>query len=750
MHIRSSHYVNGIRKKRAALALLAFLIAACILLINILRLDLFAYDEYKDKAYDQITTTSRLKAERGNIYDANMNVLATTKTTWRIFVSPKAIANHRRMTGEDVSDKIAAGVCEIFSLEYKTVKDKLGKSTVLDATIEAAATDEEYERLLDYVRKNELEDFIFAEAQSARYYPMGTLAAHVLGFTGSDNQGLYGLEYSYNSTLSGVDGYYLYAKDANGNPMPGSYNTLEAAKNGNSIVTTIDAYIQSELESQLAAIVENHSVTNRATGIVMDTKTGAILAMATSSPFDPNSPFELDELSLSRLSSSGYAEDSSEYKKLKSELMQIMWSNKAVSETYEPGSTFKIVTVAAALDSGAAKFTDKFSCSGYHSVGGYRIKCHKTTGHGSSFSLAYGLQMSCNPTMMQIAERTGAETFYSYVEKFGYFEETGIDLPSEAGTIFHKPDAIGSTELATASFGQRFKVSIIGQLTAIAAVANGGYLVTPYVVDRVIDENGNIVVQNGTEIKRQVISKEVAAEIAAVLEAGVSGEGGAKNAYVDGYAVAAKTGTSQKFDVLDANGNSYLRIGSTVAFAPSDGAGIAAIIVVDEPQSQVKYGATVAAPYISALLTNVLPYLEYERSGEAQSFEVESYVGLNVNSAKSSLSDSGISYEIIGDGSVILGQTPAAGIDIAISEGKVYLYTDERSTERITVPELIGLSAGEAARLAAGAGLNISLSGVRDMTRDCVRVVSQSLPPGAKVARGEAIVLTLMRTDFED
>ena len=408
------------------------------------------------------------------------------------------------------------------------------------------------------------------------------------------------------------------------------------------------------------------------------------------------------------------------------------------------------MTVAAALDSGVADFDDTFSCHGYHTVGGWRIKCHKTTGHGSGFSLAYGLQMSCNPTMMQIAERIGAEAFYSYVEKFGYLEKTGIDLPSEAGSIFHSPDAIGSTELATASFGQRFKVSIINQLTAIAAVANGGYLVTPYVVDSIIDPSGNIVEKRSAQIKRQVISSDVAAEIAAVLEAGVSGDGGAKNAYVNGYQVAAKTGTSQKFDILDANGNSYLRIGSTVAFAPSDESGIAMIIVVDEPQTQVKYGSTVAAPYVSALLTKILPYLEYARSGESIDAEVGSYVGMNVNSAKRELENSGISYEVIGDGAVVLSQVPTAGIDIIRSVSRVYIYTDESAKPTVTVPELTGLSAAEANKLAADAGLNIRISGVKDFGRECIKIVSQSIPPGALVDRGEAIELLALRTDFED
>lgn len=747
----SSEYKKRTRTdRRCAIALWAFLTAACVLLINILRLDLFAYSKYKDKTYDQITTTSKLKAERGNIYDTNMNLLATTRTTWRVFVSPKAIANYEKDTGVKISERISLGISDIFAIDYDTVYGKVSNSAVLDATIEKAASEAEYETLIKFIEANDLSNFIFTEAQTARYYPSGTLAAHTLGFTGSDNQGLYGLEYYYNSTLSGTDGYYLYAKDANANPMPDSYTDVVDPVSGNNLVTTIDSYIQSELEAQLSTIVKNHSVTNRACGIVMDTKTGAILAMATSSPFNPNSPFILDELSQYKLESSGFAEGSKEYNALKSELMQVMWSNKAVSETYEPGSTFKIVTVAAALDSGAADFEDRFSCNGYHSVGGWRIKCHKTTGHGSNFTLAYGLQMSCNPTMMQIAERTGAETFYSYVQKFGYLEKTGIDLPSEAGTIFHSPDAIGSTELATASFGQRFKVSIINQLTAIAAVANGGYLVTPHVVDKITDQNGNVIKEIGTEIKRQVISKEVAAQIARVLEEGVSGDGGAKNACVTGYEVAAKTGTSQKFDILDENGNSYLRIGSTVAFAPSDESGIAVIIVVDEPQSQVKYGSTVAAPYVSALLSKILPYLEYEREIADPDFTVGKYIGMNVNSVKKELSDVGIDFEIIGNGNVVLAQVPSAGINVTVSLSKLYIYTEESNTEHATVPDLIGMSATEANKALSAVGLNVRILGVHEENKNYIKVVGQSLPPGTRVRRGEVIEITVLRTDFED
>ena len=463
-------------RRRSIAVLLSFTVIASFLLFNVFRLDFFLYNYYREKAFDQITTTSNLLAERGEIYDANMNLLATTKTTWRVFVSTKEIKKASKRGGVDYAEIIARGMADIFSLDQAAVYKKITNTSQLDVTIVKSADEDEYGKVIKLILEKGLENLVGTEAQSSRYYPEGTLAAHVLGFTGSDNQGLYGLEYSYNSLLRGKDGYYTYAKDAAGNAMPGEYGGICQATDGYSIVTTIDTFVQEQLESQLELIRINHSVQNRVCGIVMDTATGAILAMATSSPFDPNSPFTLDAQSLEKLNNSGFIEGSDEYKQYKNELMQIMWSNKAVSETYEPGSTFKIITVSAALDLGVASTSDTFSCNGYHTVGGWRIKCHKVTGHGSGFSLAYGLQMSCNPTMMTIAERIGSESFYSYVEKFGYFEKTGIDLPSEASTIFHTLENMGTTELATASFGQRFKVSIISQLTAIAAVANGGKL----------------------------------------------------------------------------------------------------------------------------------------------------------------------------------------------------------------------------------------------------------------------------------
>ena len=732
-------------RKRVALILTALLLFLAYLLANLFKLQILLNTYYRNKVYDQITTSSKMKADRGDIYDRNMNLLATTKTSWRIFISTRDIKKAEKEKGRNYTDIISSGLGEILGIDKAALKEKIKNSSVLDVTVKKSATEDEYEAALKFTVEKGLEGLIFFEAQSTRNYPEGTLLAHVLGFTGSDNQGLYGLEYYYDEYLSGTDGYYLYAKDANGNALATEYSTYVSPTPGASLVTTIDSYVQSELESQLESAVINHSVTGRATGIVMDITTGAILGMATSSPFNPNNPYILDDKSQQKLDDSGHDENATEYKALKKELLEIMWSNKAISEAYEPGSTFKIVTVAAALDSGLADINDHFSCSGYHTVGGWRIKCHKVTGHGSGFTLAYGLQMSCNPTMMKLAERIGADTFYSYVDAFGYLEKSGIDLPSEASTIFHKQSALGATELATASFGQRFKVSVINQLCAVAAVANGGKLVTPYVVERIVSHDGEVIYEHDTEIKRTVIAESVAKTVSEVLEGGVSGEGGAKNARVDGYLIAAKTGTSQKFDVLDENGNSYLRIGSTVAYNIDEKGGIATIIVVDEPQSNVKYGSVVAAPYVSSLLESILPYLEYASTNDINEIAVPNTVGLSVTAATNLLKESELSYAVIGNGEFVLSQTPTQDDKISSRNTTVILYTEE-ITEYVNVPSLIGMEISEASRLCIELGLNIRLSG----SIDGGNVIYQSLPYGARVKKGTVITLKSLIEDFED
>ncbi len=745
--IRKTHD-SALTRKRILKTSVAFTVFLSYLIFNLFLLQFVNYAHYKDKVFDQITTSSSLKAKRGNIYDANMNLLATDKTVWRIFVSSREIKKQEKNSGKVYTDIISRGLCEILNLDYASVHKKISNSNVLDITIKKSATEQEYAKVIEFIKAGNLESMLFTEAQTSRYYPEGTLGAHVLGFTGTDLQGLYGLEYSYDDILKGADGYYLYAKDANGNALPNEYASFIPAKDGYSVVTTLDSYLQEKLEEQLETIRINHSVENRVTGIVMDTKSGAILAMATSSPFDPNSPYELDAISQIKLDTSGFSVGSDEYKAYRKSLLESMWANKAVSETYEPGSTFKIVTVSSALDAGAAKTSDTFSCHGYLSVGGWNIRCHKAGGHGSGFDLGYGLQMSCNPTMMTVAERLGAEKFYEYVERFGYFEKTGIDLPSEAGTIFHELDAIGTTELATASFGQRFKVSIIRQLTSIAAVANGGALVTPYVVEKVIDSEGNVISEHKSDSERRVISESVAKTVSEILEKGVSGNGGAKNAAVEGYLIAAKTGTSQKFDILDENGNSYLRIGSTVAYSISDDGGIAMIIVVDEPTSSVKYGSVVAAPYVSAFLTEALPYLNYSKEGETSHVRISDYVGTAVADATKDLKKIGISYEIVGSGSSVIRQTPSGDEAFLRNNSKVILYTDDKNSLYSVVPRVTGMSIEEANRLIINAGLNLRIK--NPTGHGGATVIYQSVNEGAVLPKNSVIELEIIYLDFED
>lgn len=743
--------IKSTTKTRLTAILLLFFIFASYLFFSILRLDIFGYDYYKNKAYDQITTTSKLKAERGCIYDNNMNILATSNTSWRIFVSTRDIKSAQKNTGIDYCRLIANGLAPILNLDQERLYKKLTESSVLDVTIKQSASEDEYNGVLDFIKKNSLERLVFTEAETTRYYPNGTLAAHTIGFTGSDNQGLYGLEYYYDDILSGTEGYYVYAKDAGGRALDTEYSDYFPAENGYSIITTIDSYVQSELEAIIEEARINHGAENRVCGIVMNTNTGAILAMATTSPFDPNDPFTLDKQSQNKLNTSGLLPGTDEYNAYKTDLMQKMWSNKAVSETYEPGSTFKIITVSAALDLGVVNENSRFSCVGYQQIGGWRIKCHKTTGHGSGFDLAYGLQMSCNPCMMTISQKMGSNAFYDYVERFGYFEKSGIDLPSEASTIFHKEENIGPTELATASFGQRFKVSIINHLTAISAVANGGRLITPYLVEKTIDENGRIISEKEPDYKRQVVSSKVANSVSKILIDGVSGNGGAKNAGVSGYDIAAKTGTSQKFDILDENGNSYLRIGSTVAYAINGDSGLSMIIVVDEPTSNVKYGSVVAAPYISKLMEKILPYYEYKSSAEEVNTTVENYIGMNIATAKAKLEKLKIPYEIIGNGSTVIKQTPTGGDVITVALSKIILYTSADSEDMVEIPNFLGLTTLEAIKAASKAGLNIKLSGMSATVPDTLDVViEQSIPCGTKVKRGSVIELRAIHQEFND
>lgn len=749
---------------RCIAVLSLFLCATVILSLVLFKMEFFDYDAYQKKVIDQITVGSSLTANRGVIYDSAGNVLATNKTTWRVFISPVDIKTDRKNTKNDKSELIARGLSEILGIDYDTVFAKTQKTSTLDQTIKKEVDEEAKNRVLSFISENSLDSMVHIEASSKRYYPYGDFASHIIGFTGSDNQGLFGLESSYDKYLCGKNGRYIYTKDAKGNQLPLEYISYEEALNGADIHTTIDMYIQRTLEEHIEKALAETGAKNRITGIVMNVNDGSVLGMATGPSYNLNSPYELDNLSLKKLEGSGYAQGSEEYNALKASLLYTMWNNKAISEIYEPGSTFKVITASIAIDSGAVKESDRFDCIGYYKIGGYRISCHKKTGHGHGITFGYGLQQSCNPTMMQATARVGARKFYDYYTSFGYLDKTGIDLPSEAKGIFHTYEGLGTTELATASFGQRFKVSPITHLRAIAAAANGGYLVIPHLVDSITDSKGNIIYSFDNSDKKQVISSQTSDTVSRILEEGVSGDGGARNAGVKGYKIAAKTGTSQKFD--DSTGkDTGNRIGSCVAFAPSENTEIAIIFIVDEPTCFSKYGSMVAAPYISSMMSKILPYLGYEKdysliSDDYRTATVGNYVGEDVAAAVEKVKSLGLICYVNGKQvngqtklvGTVASQTPVATSELESKDGAVYLYTgDYTVSETVSVPNVIGKTLAEANVMLTNAGFNIKISGAGSLSLDGnVTVASQSLIAGLEAVRGEVIILTLLYDDGED
>lgn len=728
-------------------------IVFAILLIRIFLIQTVSFEKYQAKVLDQITTESPVSANRGKIYDRNGNVLATNITTYRVFVSPSGIQSAQADLKEgdktDYADLISTGLSELLNVSYQEVYRQITEYTkYLDRTIQRKVDEDTADLVREYIDEHDLQTMIYLEAQSTRYYPYDTLAAHMIGFTSNDGEGLYGLEYQYDEYLKGTDGYYIKARDSYGNEMPNDYASYIEAVDGYNLQTTIDTTIQSFLEEQLEKTVADHAVQNRACGIVMDVKSGAVLAMATSSPFNLNNPWQLDSLSEQTLANSGYAAGSDDYADLQRTLLTEMWSNKAVTESYIPGSTFKIITSAMALEEVKDSMPNTVTCSGHKTVLGQTIHCHKVQGHGS-ISFAQGLQQSCNVWFMTLGELLGIDTYNRYVTAFGYKEKTGIDLPGEGNSIFASANNMTALDLVIYAFGQNFNVTPIQQITAISAVANDGVLMTPYIVEQVTDNAGNVIYQHEAEVKRQVVSASVCQTISEILEEGVAGDGGAKNAYVAGYRVAAKTGTSEK---KGANAKEDDYICSTVAYAPADDPEIAIIIIVDEPTKGVLYGSTVAAPYVADALGNILPYLgvepKYTEAEEARrAVSVPYCKGLTLAEAKQKIEAMGLNYTVIGntdDSAAVTAQTPNAYVKVEKLSGRVVLYVgDGVQTEYVEVPNVIGMNAQQANGMLVGAGLNVRILGSSELWSSTVTTVTvQSYTEGERVKRGTVVTLT--------
>ncbi|MBR6709465.1 MAG: PASTA domain-containing protein [Clostridia bacterium] len=763
--------LDGRVRRNAAVVIVLFVLGFAVLSLRVLALQVGDYERYQQKVIDQLTRESKINATRGDIYDTNMEVLATNVTVWRVFISPRDIAAAEKerleaiakggKAAEGVSDipqaeLIAEGLAEILSVSADTVLTLSEDITKLDKTVARNVDEELAVQVRKFIAEHGLQTQIYLEAGTKRAYNYDNLAAHVLGFTGTDGNGLFGLEKKYDEQLSGTPGYYLVARDAYSREMPFKYQTYVDAEDGYNMVTTIDMRIQYELERQLEATLADSGAGNRVCGIAIDPNTFEVLAMAVKPDFDLNDPWTLDVDSQQVLASSGYAEGSKEYSALLSELRYAMWNNKAITELYEPGSTFKIITSAMCLEENVVSPTDEFYCSGGLIVEGWPkpIHCHRTIGHGH-VTFTTGLQQSCNPVLMTIAQRLGIDKFVSYFNAFGYMKKTGIDLPGEASTIFHSK--MGTVDLATASFGQNFKVTPLSQLTAICAVANGGYLGTPHLLKAFVDDDGNVVEQYDTSNLRQVVSTETCRTLIDILEAGVSGDGGAKNAYVAGYRVAAKTGTSEKRDKQDENGEYSYRVGSCVGFAPAENPQIAVLIMVDEPMNGSVYGSVVAAPYVADFLEVVLPYMGVEASyteKELEKLEVNllDYTGWLVSDAVTSMGYAGLDYTVVGEGTKVTAQIPVGGSQLARDTGRVIFYCgDAIPTATVTVPDVMGKSATAANKLLINAGLNIKIDGTQNyQTGGGAVVVAQSPEADTVVTPGTIVTVEFRYMDGTD
>lgn len=742
--------------KRAAVLGIGISLVFVFLLLRILILQTLEYEKYQAKVISQITTETVIEADRGAIYDANGILIAGNVTTYRVFISPSAIKSASQESGVDYADMISYGLSQLLEdVSYEDVQLQAGKTHYLDRTIARKVQGDIAKQIREFIKENALEDMIFLEATATRSYPYDTLAAHTIGFTNNDGVGIYGLEYSYEQYLKGQDGKYITARDSDGNEMPYDYESYIPAVSGYDLYTTIDVFVQAALDEQVKAAYIESGGENRACGVVMDVNTGDILAISVYPTFDLNSPWKLNEESVLALEQSGLDPESEEYGTLQQELLLTTWNNKAVTEVYMPGSTFKIITAAMAVEEDLVSLNETSFCPGYHIVNGHKIKCHKVQGHGT-LTFAQGIQQSCNPWLMKLGARIGTADFYKYFKSFGYFGKTGIDLPGEGSTVegvtFWNKDTFESADiyLATASFGQNFKISVLGHVTAIAAVANGGNLVTPRLVRSIRDQNGNVIESFEPEIKRQVVSSSTCQTISKILEEGVSGNGGAKNAYVAGYRVAAKTGTSEKKDLRDENGELIdgKYICSTVAYAPADDPQYIAMIMVDQPTQGTLYGSVVAAPYISNLLETILPYLGVEAvytdaELAKQATEAPGVIWWTLDEARGYAESRGFELKVIGNGDTIFAQSPEAGTKVERDGATLIVYT-ERNMEKKTVkvPDLTGKTAVAASQLLANSNLNIKISGTNHyMSGTAATAYNQSIAPGTEVEIGTTVTV---------
>ena len=733
---------NKMMLTRIAAVMLVLIIALSVVstgsLVNIMIIN---GEKYQNDASEQQLYDSLVTAPRGDIYDRNMQTLATSSPAWTVYITPNGIRSIKKAEdAEKVKKKIAEGLSEILEMDYDTVYDYTGKKSyyvIVKKKIEKTAADKVRQFILDN-KDLELSQYIGLDSTTKRYYPNGNLASVVLGFVGSDDQGLSGLESYYDNELTGTAGRVVAAKNAAGTNMPFSYEKVENAVKGGSLVLTLDNYVQYTADKYLEAAIEENQIAERGAAVVMNVNTGAILAMSVKGDFDPNAPFTLSAADQKKVDET---EGDEEKKKVQSELLNRQWRNKAVSDTYEPGSVFKAVTAAIALEENLVNKNSSFFCNGHATVSGQSYHCHKTTGHGSQ-NLMQAIANSCNPAFITIGQLVGVNTFSKYFKAFGFTEKTGIDLPGEASSTYHKEEKMGPVELASSSFGQTFNVTPMQLICAISATVNGGYLVQPHMVEKILDENNKVKKTVASSTKRQVISESTSATMRELLN--FVSENGAKNSLVAGYNIGAKTGTSQKVSKILQTGDKRLYIGSCATVAPIEKPEIAVFVMLDEPKGEKYYGGAISAPVNSKIMADILPYLGFEPSYTEEQLQklaitVPDTVGSAIADAKSKITTQKLEYKVVGNGEKVVRQLPAAGSKV-ISGGVVILYTEDGAeVTKATVPNFKGLSATEVNAVAARAGVNVEFSG--NTSTGGLKAYKQSVEAGKEVDAGTVITV---------
>ena len=750
--------------KRGLMAYIIIFIIAGLLMGRLVYLQMIKGDEYSAKAESQQLGDKEIQPARGTIYDTNMNILAQSASVWCVYLNPSNINKLDADVRDEARAVIAGRLSSILGVDEEKIKGYTEKNVayqLVKGEIEKSTRDEVRAFINEYRERKEnpidLSEIVCIDPDVKRYYPYSTLASTVLGFTGSDGDGLEGIEYYYNEALKGVPGRTLTAVKGNGSLMPNQFETTYEAQEGTSIVLTLDIYIQHILEEVLSQALEDTKAQS-VYGVVMDVDTGAVLGMVSLPDYDLNDPFTLSSLQQERYEDASAAapEDVTEtedekYLRSKSYFQSQQWGNRTIMSTYEPGSVFKVVTAAAAIEEGVADLNTTHFCSGAINYATRTIKCWKAGGHGSETFVDL-LKNSCNPFAVTLADKLGTEKFYDYFEAFGFTEKTGIDsagdrTPTE-NVLYMSRDRFSKSDLASYSFGQTFQVSPLQMITAISAVANGGKLMTPYLVSKELDDEGNTVREAVPAGRRQVISESTARIICDAMEQVVA-TGTGKNAYVAGYHVAGKTGTSEKLVENNKDTDREAYIASFCGFAPAYDPKVSVIIIVDDPLGEHGGGA-VAAPLAGDVLEQVLVYLGTDHSYSADEAEklvktAPHFTGKTIADARSLVSGNDLSVKIIGEGDKVIAQYPEAGREVP-SEGMIVLYTEENyKAETVTVPDFTGLTVSEANRVALSNGLNIKISG-SSLSSGAVYAYKQSTVPGESVNMGEIITVSFKTT----